>query len=240
MEHGELLQIGEKVKNVFENIRIEDTLIFDWMIESDEKSVTKSYMVDSDEVYNYYVVDEQSVKGYYDGEKIVPYKNFIFLKNIPAIERGEKDELTGMYIEKTASGVIRFVEWKDNPNDVALQVEEIKKQIDSLNKSRRTPEVQKKLNELTQEMNSKNRKLQKKTLLPYKVAYSNKIIDRNFGFKLKEDDIVYCDNWACRYITNFRNKEYSYIICPIDNIGFLYDSKPKITGETFALQAMYN
>lgn len=241
MECGEILQIGEGVKDVFENARIGDTLIFDWVIESDHDETRLSFFIFEDAIYNYYAVNEPNIKGLYDGENITPYKNYIFLKNISAFPlKGELDKETGLHLEKSESGLFKIVEWKESTSDVAQKVETLKLQINSLAKSKRTQQVQNAINDIQKEMNGLNRKLQKKALLPYKVAYSSKIVDRNFGFKVKEDDIVYCDNWACRYITNFKNKDYSYIVCPVNNIGFMYKSEKKVTGETFALQAAYN
>lgn len=229
MECGEIVQIGEWAKNIFEEAKIGDVLIFDWIIESGQDETRLSFFLYSDEEYNYYAVNEPNIKGLYKDGIVIPHKNYIFLKNISAFPpSGELDEVSGLHLDKTQSGLFVFTDYKETPQDIARKVEDLKLQINSLAKSRRTLQVQQAIDNLSKEMNGLNRKLQKKTLLPYKVAYSSKRVDRNFGFKLKEDDILYCENWACRYITNFKNKDYSYIVCPVDNIGFLYKSQGQV------------
>lgn len=219
MEHGEIVQIGQRMHHIFENARIGDILIFDWIIESPQDQTRKSYFCYRDDTYNYYAVDESSIKGLYRDGAITPYKTFVFLKNIPAFPDDHKFEVT-------AAGILVFKNWKESPEDVAHKVEHIKKHIQSLAKSTRTPEIQKEMERMTREMHAMNKVLSKKATLPYRLAYSNNIADRNFGFKLKEDDILYCDNWACRFITNFKDKDYSYIICPIENIAYYYAPEP--------------
>lgn len=223
MEHGILCQIGDKMKDIygFENLRVGHILLFHWQIERvSGKPQDKQYFVYEDETYSYYVVDEDNVRGYFDGEKIVPHPNFVFLKNIPAFEsEGEYDENLNAYLKDTGNGLVVFSDWNKSPQRYSERVTNIKNQIAGLIKSTRTPEIQSKLEELEKEKQQINKELQKNKYLPYKLAYCNKKMDTDCGIKLKEDDIIYAFNKAALYITNFQNKEYSYIIVNTEQIG---------------------
>lgn len=219
MEHGEIIQIGKGVETLFEGCKVGYTLIFHHSIEDVSKE-GKGYFVYEDETYNYYVCPFEFAKGYYDGYKITPTNGYVFLKNISAFPpKGEVDELSGRHLEKSASGILTFTEWKETPEEVVQKIEKIKQRIISLSKSNRTPAIQNELNRLDAETQRLNREAQKKAILPYRMAASNKTINDFAGFKVKENYIVYCFNKECLYISNFKDKEYSYIICRTEGVN---------------------
>lgn len=223
MEHGQIIQAGSRIKNIygFENLRIGHLLLFHWAIEKvSTNKKDKVYWIQEDELYNYYVVDEINVRGYFDGEKIVPHPNYIFLKNIPAFKsEGKFDEKYQTYLKETETGIVLFADWHKNIQSIIERTDKIKEEINGLLKSTRTQEVQSKLESLTNEQHTLNKELKKNKFLPYKLAYSNKKVDMDCGINLKEDDIIYAFNKAALYITNFQNKEYQYIILPVEHLG---------------------
>lgn len=229
MEHGEIVQIGEKMKDImFWNARVGDTLIFHYSIEAPQEKSGKRFFLYEDEKYVYYAVDEANTRGYYDGVNLVPHPNFVFLKNIPAFPNmDEVDDITGNKVKKTEGGIFLVTSWDDSPQDIAQRSEKIKTRIDSLAKMKRTPEIQIKLEELQKERETLNRKAQKNEYLPYRVAAVNKKLIRDFGggFKIEEDWILYVFNKAALYLTNFQLKEYKYIITPVDFVGGLLSQK---------------
>lgn len=248
MEHGEIVQIGESMRGTdqwteykkgngiygWEKCEVGHTLIFHHTIESPRSSKSKDfhyypYFIFEDETYNYYAVDYINVRGFYDGLTITPHPDFVFLKNIPAFPNNDEvDKVTGNKIRKTSGGIFLVTDWEDSAQDLAQRSQKIKEQIESLAKSTRTPQIQKRLEELELERQNLNRKAQKNKMLPYRVAYSNRRVDRNFGQKIVEDDVLFCFNKACLYISNFQPKEYSYILCPVEHIGcLLLDNKIK-------------
>lgn len=245
MECGEIVQIGEDVQGTddfaeysnghgiygWEKCEVGMTLIFHHTIESPvsnmgkEKDV-KQYFLFEDEVYNYYAVDNINVRGFYDGKKVTPHPNFVFLKNLPCFEaEGEVDTHTGNKIKKSSGGLFLITNWEDNPSNIAQKSQAIKEHIESLAKSTRTPEIQKQMEIMEQERIDLNRKAQKRMYLPYRVAHSNRQVDRNFGRKVLEDSVLYCFNKACLYVSNFKDKEYNYIICLVEHIGGLVVKK---------------
>lgn len=238
MEHGEIVQIGEWMRGTsdyevyekgrgiygWENCEVGMTLIFHHTIEQHvtEKDKTAQYFVFEDETYNYYVIDSINVRGFYDGKTVTPHPNFVFLKNIPAFpEDGELDAATGNKLVKSEGGLFLIAKWDESASNIAQKSERIKEHIESLAKSTRTDEIQRKMESLEEERNQLNRKAQKKRYLPYRLAAANRKMERDFGCKLEEDRILICFNKGCLYISNFQDQEYSYIITMIDQIGCL-------------------
>lgn len=241
MEHGEIVQIGEAMVGTdqwddhkegrgiygWEKCKVGDTLIFHHTIESPLNSKAKDahyypYFVFEDETYNYYYVDYINIRGFYDGITVTPHPNYVFLKNIPAFPpEGDIDERTRHKIKKSTGGILLITDWEDSAEDIAHKIQRLKERIESLTKSTRTDQVQKELERLELERQNLNRKAQQNKFLPYRVAFSNRRVDRNFGKKLVEDNILFCFNKACLYISNFQLKEYKYIIAPVEHIGCL-------------------
>lgn len=229
MEHGEIIQIGEDLKIYgWEDCRPGHTLIFHHTVEDNSNSANKQFWVFDDEEFNYYAIDELNVRGYYDGERVVPHPNYVFLKNIPCFDESEEtDTVTGNKIKKSAGGLFLMADWENSSSNIAQKSEKIKQRIESLAKSKRTDEIQLVMESLEKERIELNRKAQMKKFLPYRLAWSgsNRKLDRDFGRKLVEDDVLFCYNKACLYITNFQDREYSYIICPTEHIGGLLNDK---------------
>ncbi len=169
-------------------------------------------------------MDEPNVKGYYDGQTVVPHPNFVFLKNIPAFNGdGEIDEFTGNKVKKTSGGLFVMEAWEDSPQDIAQKSQKIKERIESLTKSKRTPEVQQQLEKMEAERQILNRKAQKHEFLPYQLAFANRKLERDMGRKLQDSNILYCYNKAALYLTNFQLEKYKYIICLVEHVGFLWE-----------------
>jgi len=224
MEYGDILQIGEDVAKIegWEGCQPGHILCFHHTIEDTSSTAIRHYFLYDDDEYNYYAVDEINVRGYYDGEKVVPHPNFIFLKNIPCYEsEGEVDSNTGNKIQKTEGGLLLITNWDENPSMIRQRSEKIKEHIESLSKSNRTPEIQLAMESMEEERKKLNRLAQRRLFLPYRVAYAPITVLNKFKNPIKEDSIIYCYNKGCLYISNFQLEKYSYIICEIKHIGGL-------------------
>lgn len=229
MEYGDILQIGEDVAKIegWEGCQPGHILCFHHTVEDTSSTAIRHYFLYDDDEYNYYAVDEVNVRGYYDGEKVVPHPNFIFLKNIPCFEsEGEVDSNTGNKIQKTEGGLLLITNWDENPSMIRQRSEKIKEHIESLSKSNRTPEIQLAMESMEEERKKLNRLAQRRLFLPYRIAWSNVRVNKKFGRTLVDGDVIYCYNKACLYISNFQIEPYAYIICPIQHIGFIqtYDN----------------
>lgn len=244
MECGEIVQIGERMKGTdkymdydtqegtgnygiygWEDCKIGDTLIFHHTVEDNSNTANKQFWIFEDETHNYYAIDYHNVRGFYDGEKIVPHPNFVFLKNIPAFDTLEEmDSVTGNKIKKSEGGLFLMADWENSASTIAQKSEAIKEHIESLAKTKnRTDDMQREMERLEEQRNQLNRKAQKNMFLPYRLAAFNRKLERDFGCKLKEDMILYAFNKACLYVSNFQDKEYSYIVSLTDHVGLLVD-----------------
>lgn len=220
MEYGDILQIGADLKiHGWEGCQPGHILIFHHTVEDVSNTANKQFWVFEDEEFNYYAVEEIMVRGYYDGETIMPHPSYVFLKNIPAFEDGgEVDNNTGNKIEKKEGGLYQITNWGDNASNIAQKSEQIKEHIESLAKMTRTDEVQLVMEDLERQRIELNRKAQRKFYLPYRVAYFNPKLKTKFA-GIKEDSVLYCYNKACLYMTNFQLEPYKYIICNTDYIA---------------------
>lgn len=222
MEYGEIVQIGSKVQLLdgFENCKAGHILIFHWSVE--DATGKDNRLLFEEDGFNYYTVTPDLTRGYYNGEEIIPHPNWIFLKNVPVEHfEGEYDEELKTHLKKV-NGILTFENWETTADATVQKSEAIKNKILSMSKTQnKTDELYREVNSMEKERKKINREFRRKKFLPYKVAFSNKIVDRDFGTALKEDDILYCLNSACLYLSNFQLKEYQYIICRTDQIGLL-------------------
>lgn len=221
MECGEIVQIGSRILShpelhgTFDNVKVGDTLITHWSIEGNPPLY-------EDLENRYYLVDHVNIRGYYDGKQTIPHPAYVFLKNESAFEKvGEYDHSMGIYINKLKSGLYQVSGWENSATATAMKIEGLKMQIESLSKTDRFKfeGVQEEIEKLGREQEELNRESKKKAYLPYKMAISNKIFDRDCGTKIKENDIVFCLNDAAKYICNFKTEPYEWIICRTDYIG---------------------
>lgn len=245
MECGEIVQIGERMKGAdkymdyenqgkdghwgiygWEDCKIGHTLIFHHTVEDNSNTANKQFWVFEDETYNYYAIDWHNIRGFYDGVKIVPHPNFVFLKNIPAFESdGEVDPITGNKLQKSESGLYLIADYENSASTIAQKSEAIKEHIESLAKTKnRTPDMQIVMEDLEKQRIDMNRKAQKNVFLPYRLAYANKKLERDFGCKLKENDVLFAFNKACLYVSNFQLHDYSYIIALSDHVACLVNN----------------
>lgn len=232
MEHGEIVQIGSRI-NIYgwDSIKVGDTLIFHYSIETPQEKSGKRFFLYEDQYHNYYAVDIPNVRGYYNGTTIIPHPDFVFLKNIPAFEnQDEIDSSTGNKVKKSDGGIFMVTNWNDSPQDIAQRSQKIKERIESLTKSKRTPEIQNELERLEAERQTLNRKAQKHEFLPYRVAWANKKLERDFGVPVGPDDILYTYNKAALYLCNFQLESYKYIIALVDHVGGLKERNQMIDG----------
>ena len=116
-----------------------------------------------------------------------------------------------------------MADWENSASTIAQKSEAIKEHIESLAKTKnRTADMQIVMEDLEKQRVDMNRKAQKNVFLPYKLAYANKKLERDFGKKLHDSDLIFAFNKACLYICNFQdNSDYTYIICLSEHVALL-------------------
>lgn len=225
MQCGEIIGVGENCKKYFPEAQVGHILIFHHFVEHDGR------LVKSDENYNYYVVagwewvtyqgevNFNETYAIYDGEKIITHPDFIFLDVEPPAPSIPLEETMSMLAEHKESGLQLFKEWRRTREDMQCSIDEGRKRIMSLSKSRMTPEIAREINKIEAEQAALGAEMHKKVYIPYNVAAENIEIAKTFDKKSIVNHTIFCMNRGCETRIEFMEKEY--LICNKKFIGFL-------------------
>jgi hypothetical protein len=143
LQAGEVVGIGQKAHNHFPEVEIGHTLLIHHFCEGEgEHEARIDHLIHQDEDYNYYVVSAfeyngkgNETYGVWDGEKIIPNKDYIFLE--PPIKDDPKtpDEYINSAISKRESGIFTFSNWTESRETKADKMQRLKREIQELSKS---------------------------------------------------------------------------------------------------------
>jgi co-chaperonin GroES (HSP10) len=222
MQCGRIVAVGDRAADIFPEAQIGQTLLVHHFVESDEKS----NCVDSDEQYNYYVVtctyhngQNNQTYGVFDGEKIIPHPDYLFLEAPPSLPALTPDEYLDDQLQESKAGLFVFKQWKLDREAIVERIKELKGQIDQLTKPgmRMTREVSVAVREREQEMDRLSQQLNQKKMEIYTVAAINpdfaaEILSQTF-FPVNPGDKVFMLNIACETKMEFNNKEYIVAKC---------------------------
>jgi co-chaperonin GroES (HSP10) len=228
MQCGEIVGIGEKAHESFPEAKIGHTLIIHHFCEGEGEADAKTdHLIHQDDDYNYYVVScfeiagkGNEAYGVWDGEKIIPHQDYIFLDVPLPVEPQTPDEYIDSALRKTAGGILTFTNYTENRESKAQKMQRIKGEIDVLtrsgvNKPGIAVEVHKKEEELAQlslEINARS-------YHPYTIAAFNPGLKERFGYRahIEVGATVYVMNQAAQTEIEFKNKKY--IVAKASYIG---------------------
>lgn len=229
LQCGEIVSIGEGAAKYFPEAEIGHTLIMHHFVESNNDNEAKEeHLIHWDEDYNYYVVTAYEFNGkncetygVWDGEKIIPNKDYIFLKTIVPIHKDlPPDELINQQLSVSKHGILLFENWTDSRESKESKMAEVKKEVESLSKSGTNKRhVQQGITEKEAEMNKMSAEINKQKYSPYTVAYANKDLVEWFDRDVIEGDTLYMLNIACSTEINFMG--VNYIVTKTKFIGCL-------------------
>lgn len=198
-QNGEIVSIGSTAKGLFPKAKEGDILLFHHFVTGKgiEDREASPHLIHSDENYNYYNVTVVSYNGernltygVWDGEKITPHKDFVFLEVVEnESEVVENDSL------------VEIKNWSESRDKKGDRMKEIKNTIVELTKSAANADLKAEIEKREKTMNKISKEVNKKQIEVYKVAYSKEPIN--------EVGIL---NIACNTKILFLNKEY--IIAP--------------------------
>lgn len=201
VQHGEIVSIGEDAKELFPEAKEGHTLIFHHFVTGEDGEESKC-LIYSDERYNYYSVTVKSHKGeknlsygVWDGEKIIPHKQYVFL-NISNVE---------IEIVKTELGILSIEGFTETKDELGLKMKEIKSSINELTKAKVSNEVSQEIVKRETEMNRISKRVNKKQILLYPVAYVSDYIKSLFNQPFSQLGFM---NIACHTKVFFNNTEY--------------------------------
>lgn len=218
---GEIVSIGKRAQKELPEAKPGNALICHHLVENHEKS----FFIYSDDVFNYYLVttfyfngDRNLTFGIWDGEKIIPNKDYIFLE----VEKEPESDLpdldlpfggighikTNMPFTQAANGIVaikpRKLTREDLSNKMKANILEIKKL------SRWLPIMPEKVTPEIRRLEIENERLSKEinTVVceSHVVAACNPEFSKEQG--VRPGDSIFILNIACYMTVEFMGKEY--------------------------------
>jgi hypothetical protein len=230
---GEIVGIGEAAGKHFPEAKIGDILIVHHFIEGEnEREARTEHLVHEDDTYNYYVVSayEQGGKacetyGVWDGEKIIPNKDYVFLKTEKPEQKDiPDDEAINQKLKETPSGLLLFENWGETREMVEDKMTRLKAEVQSMSKSgTHKHHIMEGLQKKQAELDGLSAKINQRSFEPHVIAYANKELSEWFNREVKEGDIVFALNMAAKTKLFFMDTEY--IVCRASYIAALLEEK---------------
>lgn len=226
IEHGEIVDIGTRAAEVFPEAKIGQILIMHHFVEGNKETRRDSLVYEDDE-FNYYVVSSYAqngktgeVYGVWDGEKIFPHEDYIFLKKeTPAIANKDKDAFIEQAMELTSAGILVFKEYVEERETLTQKLDRLKTEAMHMGKMKQTPETKKAIENNEAERLAISKKMNASTFKPFHIAYCNPILNKWFNREVKENDIVFFQDTAAQ--TGIEFMEQTYLICKSNYIGWM-------------------
>jgi co-chaperonin GroES (HSP10) len=222
VQAGEIVAIGPEAAMDFPDAKIGHTLLIHHFTTGKVSEGTHdgTYLIDQDETFNYYMVTTRSDSGrgnecygVYDGSKITPHPDYIFLETEKREDPTHYDKFIDQSTTTTSSGLLVFKKWEESREDVTETNKRIQERIKSLSNigTGITDEIKREIYDLEREMENNTKKSGKKRYEPYRVSAVNPIVDDWFNCKIKKGDTVYCLNIASRTTIEFMKTEYRVV-----------------------------
>jgi hypothetical protein len=218
---GEIVKIGHGSHKEFPEAKIGDALICHHLVENHEKS----FFIYSDDVFNYYLVttlyfngDRNLTFGVWDGKKLIPNKDYIFLEpeqepenemapfdfNVPGLGK----LVTNMPFKEAANGIVTIKPKKLTREDLSAKMKANILEIKKL--SRWLPIMREKVTPMIRGLEMENERLSKEINTvkceSHIVAACNPEFSREQG--VYPGDSIFILNIACYMTVEFMGKEY--------------------------------
>jgi hypothetical protein len=229
---AEIVDISEKAAKYFPEAKIgHQLLMHHFVIDVNESASREDHLVHQDDIYNYYVVTayEHHGKGVecygvWDGEKIIPNKDFVFLVDEAISTPGAGlQEALDAALEKSQTGLFLFKEWKESREDKEQKQASLKMQVESLSKSGvKKSHIQQAIREKEMEMESIGKDINKQKYQSYSVVFANPELSEWFGRPICAGDTLAILNIAAQTKLKFMGKEY--IVCKSKYIACLLET----------------
>lgn len=228
---GEIVAIGERAHEYFPEAKVGHILIVHHFVQqNNEEEAKEQHLIHWDEEYNYYIVTAyeyagkgNETYGVWDGEKIIPNKDYIFLHTAkPKQSDLPPEEALNQSLKVTESGLLVFDEWTETREQKEERQQELKRQSEELAKSG-THKLH--INQgivLNQwEAEAIGREISHQAYMFYTVAATNKQLSEWFGRDVVSGDTLGLLNLAAQTTIGFNGE--TYIVSKTKFIGCLYD-----------------
>lgn len=230
---AEIVDISEKAAAYFPEAKIgHQLLMHHFVLDVNEHEAREDHLIHQDETHNYYVVTayEHNGKGtecygVWDGEKIIPNKEFVFLDSEKAPNNDlPPEESINAALEKTSTGLFLFKEWQQSREDKEQKQASLKKEVESLSKSgTHKAHVQQAIREKEMEMGAIASDINRQKYQSYFVAFANKELSEWFDRSIIAGDRLAILNIAAQSKLKFMGQEY--IVCKTKYIACIYEKQ---------------
>jgi DNA-binding transcriptional regulator YiaG len=213
-QYGIIHSISPEAQKNFPTAKVGQLLICHHFVQASHslKESEKRFLVHEDETYFYYTVTTKEWNGQnnqsygvFDGENIIPHKDYVFLEKELPVLNYKKEVLNG----------IEIPEFHQTTDEIYAKLEEIKAEIMNLTKTKMSPEIRSAIIVKEKEQSAMTKKLHEKKYLPYTIAFANKKLG------ISNNQIALCLNIGCATVVEFQEKEYR--ICPSKYVAGSYN-----------------
>lgn len=225
---GEIVEIGQRAHEYFPEAKIGDTLLIHHFCEGENESESRlDHLVHQDENYNYYVVAAfdygrkgNETYGVWNGEKIIPNKDYIFLEVPIKDDPKSPDEYINSALSKSSGGLLVFSNWTESRETKAEKMQRLKREIQELSKSgAQKPHIAEGIKVKEAELEKLSLDINNKSYQQYTVAAFNPELKESLP-EIKVGNLVYVLNIAAQTEIDFMGTKYivtksSYIGCSI-------------------------
>lgn len=210
-QYGEIVAIGSEAKSIFPMIKEGHTLIFHHFVSGRdiEDNGENINLIHSDEIYNYYAVTVKShngernlTYGIFDGERIIPHPDFIFLDN-PITVKKEESGITTVSYEKTRG-------------EISAELKKIKDDIKELTKTIVSKDITDEIKRKEEYVNQLTKSINKKKYNLYPIAA---LSEKTKSIAGEDISIAGVLNIACNTKVMFMDKEY--IVANVKYLSFV-------------------
>lgn len=232
VQAGEIVSIGEDCATHFPEMKIGHTALVHHFVQgADDNEAREDHLIHQDEDYNYYVVTcfdfhrkGNETYGIWDGEKIIPNKNYIFLE--PPIKDDPKtpDEYINSALQQTSGGILTFSKWTESRESKTEKMQRLKGEIEQLSKSGISkPHIKRGIQEKEAELGQMSLDVNSKQYIPFTIAAFNPELKECFpqGADINIGSKIWVLNIAAQTEIEFNGKKYivaktNYIGCASD------------------------
>lgn len=228
IQAGEIVGIGKKAAEYFPEAKVGDTLLCHHFVQGlNENDAREDHLIHQDETHNYYVVTcfdfhrkSNETYGIWDGEKIIPNKDYIFLEVPTKDDPKSPDEYINSAIQQTTGGILTFTNWTESRETKADKMQRLKSEIQELSKSgAQKPHIAQGIKVKEAELEQLSLNINNKSYQEYTVAAFNPDL-KNHLPEIEVGGSIYILNIAAQTEIDFMDKKYivaktSYIGCSI-------------------------
>jgi len=224
MQCGEIVAIGKKAHEYFPEAKKGDILITHHFTEHKETTNKKKFFfIDQDEDWNYYIVtafehngDRNLTFGIWDGEKIIPNKDYIFLEVEKAMESDMEDFnlpvaglpnfVTNIAFKQAGHGIVIAKERTKTREELTAKMAENTEKIKKLSRWLQFPDMFQRVAPEIKTLEQENEKMSKQ--INTVVSECHTVAAANPELNLRPGDSIYTLNIACYMQVEFMGKEY--------------------------------